>query len=156
METSFILSTPALRSVGRRAPLASVVVLLLAAVFAWSAGGKLLWPTAFGEVLNKTGLFAPSLLPFLARGVPAAELVIALLLAIRATRPIGLIATCFASATFAMVHFFLIATGEVVPCGCAGISIEFHSLEAHVALGVLTSLMVIASIWLLLRDPTLR
>lgn len=127
----------------------------LVAVYAWSAGGKLFWPARFRRILSETGMLPPELLTPLAYGVPAAELLLALALAAKLLLPLALLASLFLSTLFAGIHGYLILVGELVPCGCSGIAIEFSSRNWHVFLLVLSLAMGVGSAGLLFagRQP---
>lgn len=122
----------------------------LIAVFAWSSGGKLFWPSQFRTFFTQLGMFPPALVEPLTYGLPAAELLLALWLASGLARAGALLASLFVSVCFAGLHAFVLLTGAIVPCGCAGVSIRSDSTGGHAAVFILSVLCSAAAVFLLL------
>ncbi len=122
---------------------------LLVLVFAWSAGGKLFWPTLLRNTLLATGMIPDEWLAPLVWGLPACELALAILLAARLLLIPALLGSIFLSCVFAGVHVYLIVSGTIVPCGCAGVALDLSGTWFHaVVLGV-SGVMLFGSLFLL-------
>ncbi|MBU0617564.1 MAG: hypothetical protein KKI02_07590 [Planctomycetes bacterium] len=125
----------------------------LVAAFAWSAGGKFFWPEQLREILLRTGMVSSDWAALLAYGLPGLELLVALALAAKMLLPLGLLLSTFLSVVFAGMHGYLLISGDLVPCGCAGVAIDFSTWEWHVSLLGLSIAMVLASVALLFSLP---
>jgi hypothetical protein len=121
----------------------------LVIAFAWSGGGKILWPAAFQNALAKLGMLPTALIPATAYTLPGLELAIALGLASQSARLPAACASLFLSAVFLGVHGYSMATGTLVPCGCAGVALRFDSWKFHVTMPAASALMLAASFVLL-------
>lgn len=143
-------------SLARRCRVATLVRWALVLVFAWSAGGKLLWPREFRANLARWALVPQPFTAAIAYGLPALELAVAAALASRCVVIPALSAACFLSLAFTGAHALVLRSGEVVSCGCAGTAISLASRGAHAALGTVTALMAASSLILLLSDSSAR
>lgn len=124
----------------------------LVLVLAWSAGAKVFKPGDFQRSMAATGMFPDSALPPIAYALPTVEFGLALLLASGLLRPVSLLGVSFLSAVFVGLHGYLLWSGSVVPCGCAGISITHSARGSHAVMLVLSSAMLIAAGYLLLSS----
>lgn len=126
---------------------------VLIAVFAWAAGGKLFWPAEFRALLGELGLLPDASIGPLAFGLPACELALALWLASGRFAAAALALAFFLSACFVGVHGYALASGTIVPCGCAGVSITFSSRTAHAVAAAVAALAGLWSLYLLMSVP---
>jgi len=126
---------------------------VLVAVYAWSAGGKIFWPDALRGILQNTGMIPREYLSPLVYGLPAAELVLAVALAIRLLLPLALLLSTFLATAFAGIHGFLLISGDMVPCGCCGVAIDYSGTAWHAVLFGVSVAMVLTSAVLLFTLP---
>ncbi|MBW7906923.1 MAG: hypothetical protein LC135_07335 [Phycisphaerae bacterium] len=124
-----------------------------AALLAWAAGGKLILWGAFGQMLTALGLSRAELVPWAQAGVPAAELAIALLLALRLAPVLAAFALLLLSLLFAGVHGFALVSGEAIPCGCLGVALSHASWARHAQLLAVCALLAACAL-VLLFAPT--
>lgn len=125
----------------------------LALIFAWSAGGKILWPAQFRAMLDSLGLIPEPWLAPLQYGLAPLELALAAAFALDWLRfPAALLAT-FLALTFTGVHSTVIATGSATPCGCAGVMFTQANRETHIAFLIVAVLMLGSALSLLLARP---
>lgn len=129
--------------------LAAAARWLLAAVYAWSAGGKVLWPAEFRGLLVESGMLPGSLAEPVAIALPIVELVLALALLWAPSRAVAAAASMFVSLVFSGVHAYALIAGSVIRCGCIGVEVRHTSMGLHTALLVLSIAMVGASLVLL-------
>ncbi|MFC4907687.1 MauE/DoxX family redox-associated membrane protein [Actinomadura gamaensis] len=94
--------------------------LTLAAVMTLAAVAKLRSPGAFAASLEGFGFVPERLRRPLAFGVPAAELLIVLLLAVPATVTAGLVAAALFCCGLTAVPALVVARGTTVTCACFG------------------------------------
>jgi hypothetical protein len=118
-------------------------------LFAWSAGGKLLWPREFSSLLLSLGMLPAFSIGPIAYGLPGVELALGLALARQWLPTPVLFSTLLLSAVFAGIHGFLFISGDVIPCGCAGVRLGFESGWAHATMAMICASMFGAACWLL-------
>jgi len=117
-----------------RLALAAIAVLL-----AWSAGSKVVQPHAFRQSILALGLMPDQYVTPIEYGLPVVELAAAVSLVTGILRYAGLLLSLFLCLVFAGIHAYVLTHGIVVPCGCAGVMLEFESPSVHVAwLGICT------------------
>jgi len=121
----------------------------LISVMAWSAGGKLFWPREFRGVLRASGLFADEMVVVIAYALPWLELGLAVALTVPYCVRIAAAVVSVLSTTFVGIHTYLVWSGTVVACGCAGLKITYASRETHILLAILSALLTLASFHLL-------
>ena len=143
--------------IARRANKTALVVIgarwMLVLVYTWSAGGKFFWPDKLREILLRTGMIPSEWAGPLVYGLPALEVLLALALAAKMLLPLALLLSTFLSTVFVGMHGYLLVLGELAPCGCVGVGIDFSSWEWHVFLLALSIAMVLASVALLFCVP---
>lgn len=130
------------------------------AILAWSAGGKLVFPRAFGDMLAALGLLPDALIPALQHGLPYLELLLALSLATRIALIPVLLLCFFLGLVSSAVHVVILVSGTAVPCGCLGVSFSHASWPNHLLLLMASGFIAAASLVLLFggsprRSPTL-
>jgi hypothetical protein len=128
--------------------------LFLAAVYAWSAGGKILWPTEFRGLLVESGMLPASLVEPTAIALPIIELALALALIWIRLRTIAAAASTFLSLVFSGVHAHALVAGSVIRCGCIGVVVQYPSSGLHTAMLVLSIAMLGASLTLLFSSAS--
>jgi hypothetical protein len=151
METPF--TGTRLIPVRRWLTLPSVARWTAAALLAWAAGGKLVRSAAFGQMLTALGLLPDSVIPAVRYGLPAAELGLALLLAMRRAPVLAAFALLFLSLLFGGIHGYVLVSGEAVPCGCLGVAISHASWLRHVELLAICLAMAGCAVTLLFTRP---
>jgi hypothetical protein len=124
--------------------------LFLAAVYAWSAGAKILWPGKFRELLAATGMLPGPLVEPAAIVLPVVELVLALAFLWSPSGVMPAAASAFLSLIFSGVHAFTWGVGEVVPRGCLGVTIRHTASGLHAAMPAPSLTLLGASLFLLL------
>jgi len=121
-----------------------IVPLLLVLLFAYTGASKLLGHQKMLAQLEQIGL--PEPLPQLASyAVPAAELVIALLLSFERWRLVGLWCACLAMLFFTG-YVAVILSGKNIPCSCGGV-ISAMSWKQHLYFNIFFSLLSILSLY---------
>jgi hypothetical protein len=96
-----------------------------------------------------TGMIPPAWLAPLAYGLPAVEAALAVALATRVLAVPALLMSTFLSTVFVGLHVYLLASGTLIPCGCAGVAVDLSSDGFHVAVLVVSTVMLVASLVLL-------
>lgn len=124
----------------------------MAIIFSWSAGGKLLWPTEFAQLIRGLGIVPDEWVIALAFSIPVAELAIAITLFIPRAAIIAASAATFLSLVFSGIHLYILVMGKPVPCGCAGIAMTTEGHSTHVIMLLLSAAMAAASAYLLVAD----
>ncbi|WP_158588103.1 MauE/DoxX family redox-associated membrane protein [Actinomadura logoneensis] len=107
--------------------------LALAAVMTLAAVGKLRSPRTFAASLEGFDFIPAGLRRPLALGVPAAELLITLLLAVPATVTAGFLAAAVFCAGLTAVPTLVVARGTTVKCACFGAGNEVPMSGWHIA-----------------------
>jgi hypothetical protein len=115
------------------------------AILAWSAGGKLVFPQAFGDMLAALGLLPDALVPMLQHRLPYLELLLALSLATRIAMVPALLLCFFLGLVFSAVHVVILVSGTAVPCGCIGVSFSHASWPNHMLLLLASGFIAAAS-----------
>jgi hypothetical protein len=118
---------------------------LLGGMLIWFGASKIMWPAALADTLWSTGFFLRQIVPVVAYGLPAAEIVLGLGLASSATAVFALpiilaISTCFTS-----FHVYLLISGTLVPCGCTGVAPHHADFTTHVCLLITSAVMMLLS-----------
>ncbi len=137
------------------------------AILAWSAGGKLFWPSEFRANLVELAILPPSLLDPAKYTVPIAELLVAASLATRTLSAAGLMLSFFLGTIFCGIHLVAIVSGTAIPCGCIGVRFSTETRAIHAFMLILSAYLSIASALLLLfntrenagnrlRDPVIH
>lgn len=129
-----------------------VIILLLA----WSAGGKLVFPTAFGDMLRTLGLLPGNVVPLVQYGLPYLELLLALSLAARLAVVPTLLGCLFLSLVFGAVQVLILVSGTVAPGGCLGVSFSHASWANQVILLLVSVVIGVSSQLLLFADQRRR
>jgi putative oxidoreductase len=129
----------------KRSAIIHSVTSLLVLLFVYTATSKLLDYDAYRLEMRRQVLPA-ILLPVLTPVLPAAELLMAPLLLIKATHRIGLYAACLLMLLFT-IYVGLAVAGVYphLPCTCGGV-ISGMSWTAHLALNIIFLLLTIVAI----------
>lgn len=136
---------------GRRWPRASGWArLALGLVLVWTGCAKIVSPAAFADSLWSTGFFAKGVVPAVAYGVPALEIVLGLAMAWRTTAMLALPVVLAFSTCFTLLHAYLIATGTLVPCGCAGVKASYDQQSTQIVMVAVSAAMLMLSTGLLI------
>lgn len=128
------------------------LVLILTVTAIW----KLLDLAYFEQVVKSGGFLPASYVPWVARGVPISELLIALALCIAPIELVGTLLAVFLSAGFAGFHAYLYFNGIVIPCGCAGIRETLPRSSDHLWMIFGCIGMLAASTFLLFCAPPIH
>jgi hypothetical protein len=119
---------------------------LLITLFAYTALAKLADYSNFQFGLSESPFIAP-MANVLAWGVPATELLIAVMLVIPASRLAGLYASCILMFLFTVYIAAMLAFGTDIPCSCGGV-VEDMSWPAHIVFNSFFVLLSAVAIWL--------
>lgn len=123
-----------------------MIAVLLIILFCYAAVSKLAAIQLFRIELGKSPLLG-TFAPLLSWGVPASELVIALLLAFRTTRPTGLYLSLFLMTLFTGYIIIILNFSYYIPCSCGGI-LSGLSWHAHLGFNFAFLLLIIVGILL--------
>ena len=107
-----------------------VICSLLIILFIYSSLSKLSAYNRFSVQLSKSP-FITSYYQLVAWGIPATEIVIALLLALKRTRLVGLYAAFFLMSLFTAYLVIMLSYSYYIPCSCGGV-LEYLSWEQHI------------------------
>ncbi len=107
-----------------------IICSLLIILFIYSSLSKLSAYNRFAVQLSKSP-FITSFYQLVAWGIPAAEVVIALLLTLKKTRLIGLYAAFFLMSLFTAYLVIMLNYSYYIPCSCGGV-LEYLSWEQHI------------------------
>jgi hypothetical protein len=125
----------------------------LVAVFAWSAGGKLLWPGEFEAIVKATGFVPGRLVLPITYGAPIIELLVSASLAVNYLVPIALWIAAFLSLMFLGTHGAVVFLGDRIPCGCIGVQIDPSTRGFHVTMVFVCLGMATGALFLLFSTP---
>lgn len=121
----------------------------LTGVFAWSAGGKLLWPDAWSTQLLSMGFFVPDWIQIMKYAFPALELGLAVWIMLPRLQVAALTISIFLSLTFLALHLLSSMLGDTASCGCLGVGIAGGSATGNVVMIAVSAGMLVASVALL-------
>lgn len=107
-----------------------IITALLVLLFVYAAFSKLLTYASFRDQLQ-THPYIKQFAGFIAMALPVAELGIAALLALPATRLTGLYCTTILLIIFTIYLICMLMSGEHLPCSCGGV-ISLLSWRQHV------------------------
>ena len=125
------------------ADIISAVILLL---FLYTAGSKLLNHAEFRLALAGSPVVKP-FAGILAWALPAAEILIVVLLFFPSTRLKGMYASLLLLSIFTLYLCCILLFSPVLPCTCGGV-IEKLSWPQHIAFNLFFMLLVLTGIWL--------
>ena len=124
-----------------------IICSLLIILFIYSSLSKLSAYDRFSVQLSKSP-FITSFYQLVAWGIPATEIVIALLLAMKRTRLVGLYASFFLMSLFTAYLVIMLNYSYYIPCSCGGV-LEYLSWEQHIVFN--SFFIVIAGAGVLLK-----
>jgi hypothetical protein len=104
----------------KKLPVIQLATSLLILLFAYTAISKLLGYRAFARVLSESPLIHNGA-DNIAWLLPAAELIVVLLLFFEATRKIGLYASLFLLVMFTLYLLYMVLFADHLPCSCGGV-----------------------------------
>jgi uncharacterized membrane protein YphA (DoxX/SURF4 family) len=107
-----------------------IICSLLIILFIYSSLSKLSAYERFAVQLSKSP-FITSYYKLVAWGIPAGEIIIAFLLAIKWTRLMGLYASFFLMSLFTAYLLIMLNFSYYIPCSCGGV-LEYLSWEQHI------------------------
>jgi hypothetical protein len=106
-----------------------------AGVLGFSAVAKLA-ARGFSEYLGGTQMFPRSVVPLVAWLVIGLELFTALMLGWPAGRRVGWYLSGALGSAFVVYHAFLVAAGDVYPCGCCGFLVSWDGTRGHTVFSI--------------------
>ena len=124
-----------------------IICSLLIILFIYSSLSKLSAYNRFSVQLSKSP-FITSFYKLVAWSIPAAEIVIAFLLAVKRTRLVGLYASFFLMSLFTAYLVIMLNFSYYIPCSCGGV-LEYLSWEQHIVFN--SFFIVIAGAGVLLK-----
>ena len=128
----------------------SYTINLLAALFillfVYTATDKLWSHHQFQKTLERSPLLS-SVSTWLSWMIPVIELFIAVMLLLPRLRQAGFFASCGLMVLFTSYIFFMLLSGDKLPCSCGGIISRLSWLQ-HLWLNVILTLLAAASIYL--------
>jgi len=124
-----------------------IICSLLIILFIYSSLSKLSAYDKFSVQLSKSP-FITSYYKLVAWSIPAAEIVIAFLLAVKRTRLVGLYASFFLMSLFTAYLAIMLNFSYYIPCSCGGV-LEYLSWEQHIVFN--SFFIVIAAAGVLLK-----
>jgi hypothetical protein len=124
-----------------------IICSLLIILFIYSSLSKLSAYDRFSVQLSKSP-FITSYYKLVAWSIPAVEIVIAFLLAIKRTKLIGLYASFFLMSLFTAYLLIMLNFSYYIPCSCGGV-LEYLSWEQHIVFN--SFFIVIAGAGVLLK-----
>lgn len=127
------------------------ISLLFILLFVYTAVSKLLDYENFRVVIGQSPLIT-QFAPVLAIVVPAAELVIALLLVIPRYRRSGLYASFAMMMLFTVYIIVLVTFSERIPCSCGGV-ISRMTWKQHLYFNIVFVLLALLGMWLYNKQP---
>ena len=121
--------------------------IILAMIFAWTAGAKILWPAEFRESMDNLGMVPPRVANGLQFGLPVLELLVAGALTQRRLLLPAYGIAMFLGMVFLGVHTMLLILGTPVSCGCAGFQFSridgvTHWIMLAVSAGIFAMAMI--------------
>lgn len=122
------------------------ISLLFILLFVYTAVSKLLDYEDFRAVIGQSPLLT-RFAPILAIAVPAAEIVIALLLVIPGYRRSGLYASFAMMMLFTTYIVVLVTLSEKIPCSCGGV-ISRMTWKQHLYFNIFFVLLALLGMWL--------
>lgn len=125
----------------------------LVAVFLISAVQKLLNLDVFTASVASMGFFASGRETFIAYLVPILETIAAILVGLRRAEQIGLASMTFLSGIFTGLHTYLYLRGDLVPCGCAGITELVSPDSGHLSMAIFTAILFTCATMLMFLSP---
>lgn len=131
-------------SVNLRTILLELICLLYILLFVYAAVSKLLDFENFQVQLGQSPMLREFVL-YLSYGIPAVELILALLLLLHKTKIIGLYCAFGLMISFSIYLFILIKYSAYIPCSCGGI-LEKMDWEAHLFFNVFFVIMAVIAI----------
>jgi hypothetical protein len=120
---------------------------LLIILFIYSSLSKLSAYNRFSVQLSKSP-FITSVYKLVAWSIPAVEIVIAFLLAVKRTRLTGLYASFFLMSLFTAYLVIMLNFSYYIPCSCGGV-LEYLSWEQHIVFN--SFFIAIAAVGVLLK-----
>lgn len=129
--------------------LIEIICSLLIILFIYSSLSKLSAYDRFAVQLSKSP-FITSFYQFVARSIPAAEIMIACMLAMKRTRLWGLYGAFFLMSLFTAYLVIMLNFSYYIPCSCGGV-LENLSWEQHIVFN--TFFIVMAAAGVLLKEP---
>lgn len=127
------------------------ISLLFILLFVYTAVSKLLDYEDFRAVIGQSPLLT-RFAPILAIAVPAAEIVIALLLVIPRYRRSGLYASFAMMMLFTTYIVVLVTLSEKIPCSCGGV-ISRMTWKQHLYFNIFFVLLALLGMWLHTKQP---
>jgi hypothetical protein len=124
---------------------------LLIILFIYSSLSKLSAYDKFSVQLSKSP-FITAFYQLVAWSIPATEIVIALLLAMKRTKLIGLYASFFLMSLFTAYLVIMLNYSYYIPCSCGGV-LEYMSWEQHIVFNAF--FIVIAAAGVLLKTQNM-
>jgi hypothetical protein len=124
-----------------------IICSLLIMLFIYSSLSKLSAYNRFSVQLSKSP-FITSYYQLVAWSIPATEIIIAFLLAVKRTRLVGLYASFFLMNLFTAYLVIMLNFSYYIPCSCGGV-LEYLSWEQHIVFN--SFFIVIAGVGVLLK-----